>query len=94
MVFLRNYARAIIRTKAAIATFFKGNPGVNWNRSAGIGNRLANAVSNTKVELAFSSMLFVLGYMALLFSNIAGWIWLSWYGILYLLATVFHRKYG
>ncbi len=94
MVFLLNYALAIIRTKAAIATFFKGNPGVNWNRSAGIGNRLANAVSNTKVELAFSSMLFVLGYMALLFSNIAGWIWLSWYGILYLLATVFHRKYG
>lgn len=96
MVFLLNYALAFVRTKAALATFINKNPGSYWNRlrsSGGNGSLLAT-LSDTKVEIAFASTMFVLAYFALSESNISGGIWLSWYGVLYSLTTLFLHKYG
>ncbi len=96
MVFLLNYALAFSRTKAAIATLFKSkNPGANWNRlklkpSKGV----LSSLYNTKTEVAFSLFLFGLAYLALTESNIAGGVWLSWFGVLYSLSAVFMHKYG
>ncbi len=98
MVFLLNYALAFVRTKAAIATFFKShNPGTNWNRLKIIKvnqNSLISKLYSTKTEIAFSGFMFGLAYIALTQSNFAGSIWLGWYGVLYALTTVFLYKYG
>ncbi len=95
MVFLLNYALAFVRTKAAIASFFNKNPGVNWNRLKNKDpNSIFSQIYKTRVEVVFSSAMFVLAYIALSQSNIAGGVWLVWYGVLYMLATVFLIKYG
>lgn len=97
MVFLLNYALAFVRTKAAIATLFKKNPGINWNRLkiANLQNRgLFYSLYNTKTEIAFASVMFGLAYLALSQSNLAGGIWLAWYGVLYSLTAVFLYRYG
>ena len=96
MVFLLNYALAFVRAKAAIATLFNKNPGFHWNRlKVNNGQRgLLFAVSNTKTEIVFASTMFVLSFLALSQSDLSGCIWLIWYGILYLLATIFLHKYG
>lgn len=96
MVFLLNYALAFVRTKAAIATLAKMNPGINWNRSklpTEAGN-LYYSIFNTKSEIAFASVMLGLSAFALSVSNLAGGIWLLWYGILYSLATILLYKYG
>jgi cellulose synthase/poly-beta-1,6-N-acetylglucosamine synthase-like glycosyltransferase len=95
MVFFLNYALAFVRTKAAIATFINKNPGLNWNRlKPKDSNSLLSHIYNTKTEVAFASVMFVLAYIALSETNIAGGIWLLWYGVLYMLATIFLVKYG
>lgn len=95
MVFLLNYALAFVRTKAALATFLNKNPGLNWNRlKPKDSNTLLSHIYNTKTEVAFASVMFVLAYVALSETNIAGGIWLLWYGVLYMLATIFLVKYG
>ncbi len=97
MVFLLNYALAFVRTKAAIATLINKNPGMNWNR-LGIKNikngNLKYSLFNTKTEIAFASTMFVLAFFAFSQSNLSGGIWLTWYGLLYCLATFFLHKYG
>lgn len=95
MVFFLNYALAFVRTKAAIATFINKNPGLNWNRLKPKGsNSVLAHIYNTKTEVVFASAMFVLAYIALSETNIAGGIWLMWYGVLYMLATIFLIKYG
>ncbi|MDE1846361.1 MAG: glycosyltransferase [Candidatus Micrarchaeota archaeon] len=96
MVFLLNYALAFVRTKAAIATVMNMNPGIHWNRSklqSGKSDAIFS-ISNTKTEIAFASIMFGLSAFALSVANLAGGIWLLWYGILYSLATIFLYKYG
>jgi cellulose synthase/poly-beta-1,6-N-acetylglucosamine synthase-like glycosyltransferase len=95
MVFFLNYALAFVRTKAALATFINKNPGLNWNRLKPKGsNSILAQLYNTKTEVVFASAMFVLAYIALSETNIAGGIWLMWYGVLYMLATIFLIKYG
>ncbi|MDE1828457.1 MAG: glycosyltransferase [Candidatus Micrarchaeota archaeon] len=96
MVFLLNYALAFVRTKAAIATLARMNPGINWNRSKlpTEARNLGYSLTNTKSEIAFASVMFALSAFALSVSNLAGGIWLLWYGILYSLATILLYKYG
>ncbi len=95
MVFLLNYALAFIRTKAAIATFLNKDPGLEWNRNK-ISQKMdiVSTMMNTKVEIAFSGLMFVLAFVAYSQSNIAGTLWLMWYGVLYALTTIFLHKYG
>jgi cellulose synthase (UDP-forming) len=97
MVFFLNYALAIVRTKAALSTVIKMNPGVHWNRLKTMrenNNKILATLYATRVELAFALCLFGLAYLALAESNIAGGIWLGWFGCLYSLTTVFMHKYG
>ncbi|MGI0141666.1 MAG: glycosyltransferase [Candidatus Micrarchaeales archaeon] len=96
MVFLLNYALAFVRAKAALATIMNMNPGINWNRSKlrSGKNNIGYSVWNTKSEIAFASVMFGLSAYALSIFNLAGGIWLAWYGILYSLATVLLFKYG
>ncbi len=95
MVFFLNYALAFVRTKAAIATLFNRNPGLNWNRLKIVQNKqgVLYSLYNSKVEISFAAIMFGLAYFALLQSNISGGIWLGWYGVLYSLATIFLFKY-
>lgn len=98
MVFLLNYALAFVRTKAAIATVLRKNPGINWNNKyrVNVASKpgVMTYVNRTKTEIAFSTAMFGLAFLALFNSNIAGGIWLIWYGVLYSLTTVFFLKYG
>ncbi len=95
MVFLLNYALAFIRTKAAIATFFNRDPGINWNRNkASQRMDLLSTISNTKIEIAFSGLMFGLAFIAFTQYNMAGTLWLMWYGVLYALTTIFLSRYG
>lgn len=95
MVFFLNYALAFVRTKAALATFINKNPGLNWNRlKPKDSSDILSQIYKTKTEVIFASAMFLLAYLALSQSNIAGGIWLLWYGVLYMLATVFLMKYG
>ncbi len=96
MVFLLNYALAFVRTKAAIATFLEKNPGVHWNplKNKGMEKNIVSSILKTKAEVVFSIAMFGLAIFALSESNLAGGAWLTWYGVLYSLATVFLYKYG
>jgi cellulose synthase (UDP-forming) len=97
MVFFLNYALAFVRTKAAIATLINKNPGLHWNRLNFVNSSkksIFNTLYNTKVEITFAVALFALAYLALIESNIAGGVWLAWFGVLYSLSTVFMHKYG
>ena len=95
MVFALNFALAIVRAKAALAAILKKDPLSNWTRVSGRPKRnILMTILNTKLELALSALLVSLGYLAYLLSNVAGFIWLSTYGILYLSSTLFLYKYG
>ena len=97
MVFLLNYALAFVRAKAAVATFLKRNPAMKWNKhrnSLVTEKKILTIISNTKTEVAFGTSMFVLSLFALAQLNLAGGIWLFWYGILYSLTAIFLYKYG
>ncbi len=95
MVFALNFALAIVRAKAAMSAIFKKDPLTNWTRVSGKPKRnIVMAILNTKFELGLSALLVSLGYVAYLLSNVAGFVWLSAYGILYLSSTIFLYKYG
>ncbi|HUY70372.1 MAG TPA: glycosyltransferase [Candidatus Baltobacteraceae bacterium] len=96
MIFLLNYALAFVRTKAAIATVLNSNPGLNWNRlkSKNTNLNFRAILTNSKVETAFAAIMFGLAGIALLQSDLAGGIWLVWYGFLYMLTMAFMLKYG
>ncbi|MEM3020571.1 MAG: glycosyltransferase [Candidatus Micrarchaeaceae archaeon] len=95
MIFMLNFSLAIVRTKAAFAAILGKNPSLKWNRPS---NRrkhdIVFAITNTKMELAMGIALIVLGVVATSQHNLAGGIWLLWYAVLYMLATVFMYKYG
>ncbi len=95
MIFVLNFALAISRAKAALAAISKRSSAwkpIRVNKSSR-GN-IRYAIANTKTEIVVAASLLSLGFVAFISSNIAGWIWLSTYGILYLFATVLLYKYG
>ncbi len=96
MIFLLNFALAFVRLKAAIAALLKLDPKPHWQKSHDSSKRsLMTSLYNTMFEITFSSLLFALGYVSVFVSdNVAGGLWLVWYGALYALATIFLHKYG
>ncbi|MDE1856887.1 MAG: glycosyltransferase [Candidatus Micrarchaeota archaeon] len=94
MVFALNFALAIVRAKAAVAAVLKKEPGIHWNRTKTEKSNLAFSLLNTKMEVAFSAFLFILGYVAIVINNLTGGVWLFAYGIMYSLTTVLLYKYG
>ncbi len=94
MVFLLNYALAIIRFKAAITALVKKDD-FTWGKVGSVDRKnLLSVLSQTKAETAFFGIMFLLSYMAFMQQNLAGGIWLAWYGAMYCLTTVFFIKYG
>ena len=95
MIFVLNFALAVSRAKAAWAAILGKDP--IWRPvrvSPGSKHSLIYAMANTKMEMALAGSLLSLGFISLITSNVAGWIWLSTYGVLYLFATVLLYKYG
>ncbi len=94
MVFLLNYALAFVRAKAAISVFFGKEKRLNWTSRSESDSSILKVISKTRVEMAFVGIMSVLGLFALMQNNVAGGIWLIWYGIMYSLTTIFLYKYG
>ena len=95
MVFLLNFSLAIVRTKAALAATLGRDPSAKWSRyKSKKTNDLLYSVYGTRYEIGVSALLFGFGYMAVLTHNLSGGAWLSFYGCLYLCATVMMYKYG
>jgi cellulose synthase/poly-beta-1,6-N-acetylglucosamine synthase-like glycosyltransferase len=95
MVFVLNFALAVVRFKAAIAAMLGVNPSMHWHR-AGADNRHNASFSlfNTSAEICLSSVMLAAGYAAFYYNNITGSLWLAWYGFMYLAATMLIYKYG
>ena len=94
MIFLLNFALVIIRTKAAIYALFNKNIDL-WSRNTIMPNKsLLQSINLTKLEISFSSILFILGAFAIYKSITFGGIFLIWYGFMYISATIFFYKYG
>jgi cellulose synthase (UDP-forming) len=95
MVFVLNFALAIVRFKAAIAAMLGVNPSMHWHRAKeGTKHNASFSLFNTQAELGFASLMLAAGYIAFYFNNIAGSLWLAWYGVMYLAATLLIYKYG
>jgi cellulose synthase/poly-beta-1,6-N-acetylglucosamine synthase-like glycosyltransferase len=97
MLFLLNFALAFIRLKGAIGALFSTSsknawPKINYSDSQPM--RFLPAVRLSSVELGFSGLLFGTSFIAVLFYNISGALWLLWYGILYSSTFFFYYKYG
>jgi hypothetical protein len=95
MLFVLNFSLAIVRFKAAIAAMLGSNPAMQWHRSKERRRRsIIFSVFNTPVEICFSFLLLGSGFLAMYLNNLTGSLWLIWYGIMYLAATLFIYKYG
>ena len=96
MVFFLNYALAIVRAKAAIATIFNANPTVNWNK-LNIKNskgKLLDSIYNTKAEITFAVVFSVLALVSYFGLQSPGAAWIGFYAVMFSLATIFIYKYG
>ena len=95
MLFVLNFSLAIVRFKAAIAAVLGISPAMHWRRAKGLSRGNASfSIFNTSVELCFSSLLIASSCLALYLNNIAGSLWLVWYGVMYLAATMLIYRYG
>lgn len=95
MIFVLNFALIISRTKAAVSAMLNIDPSSTWKRTKSIKRfDVLGAIRSTKYELSFSGVLFGFGYLAMISNNISGGIWLLFYGLLYLCATVMSYAYG
>ena len=95
MVFVLNFALAIVRFKAAIAAVFGVDPAMHWHRVKERSKHSASfSLFNTPAEICFASAMLGAGYVAFYFNNIAGSLWLAWYGVMYLATTLLIYKYG
>jgi hypothetical protein len=74
LIFLLNFALALIRTKAAIAALLKANPGYKWIKgSEEKYGKFISALKNSMAEVMFSLSLFGLGIFAFLTNNFFWW---------------------
>ena len=95
MIFILNFALAIARARAALAAITGKSPLWQTVRTAGRPKRnILYALSNTKTEVLLGASLLSLGFISFLTNNLASWIWLSVYGVLYLFSTILFYKYG
>lgn len=95
MVFVLNFALAIVRFRAAIAAMLGVNPAMHWHRYSDQNKHNASfSVFNTYAEIGFAAIMLGAGGLALYLNNITGSVWLAWYGFMYLAATLLIYKYG
>ncbi|MGC8568068.1 MAG: glycosyltransferase [Candidatus Micrarchaeia archaeon] len=95
MVFLLNYALAVIRTKAAIYALLSKSPKNMWNKMTqkSIKNNLLQSIKVSSSEIAIAAVLLILSIFALKI-NVIGALWLVWYATMYLSTFFLFYKYG
>jgi len=95
MIFILNFSLAVVRTKAAVAALLHLDPTKQWVRQMK-GNKfdIKYALHRTRFEIGLAAVLFVFSYLAMASSNMEGALWLVFYGMLYLAATVMVFRYG
>lgn len=97
MLFVLNFAIAFSRLKGGVAALMGSVPGKGWFKAGSKGDdskRLMPAFRMSATELVFSSAILISSAFAILASNLTGFLWLLWYGILYSSAFFFYYKYG
>lgn len=96
MLFVLNFALAFSRLKGALAAL-TGQMGRGWFK-IGVQKkgsaRLFSTLKLSSAELIFSIAVLVSSTLAILTSNLTGFLWLLWYGILYSSTFFFYYRYG
>lgn len=95
MIFLLNFALAIIRAKAAVSALLSIDYKAVWGSGEkGSRSDLAYSARNSVLETVFSVTLLSLGILALVIDNISGGLWLLWYAAMYASAFYMFYRYG
>jgi cellulose synthase/poly-beta-1,6-N-acetylglucosamine synthase-like glycosyltransferase len=95
MIFVLNFSLAVVRTKAALSALLKIDPGTQWTRvRKGDKLDLGYALYKTRYEIGLAVVLFAFSALAVFSKNLEGGLWLVFYGMLYLCATLMVYKYG
>jgi cellulose synthase/poly-beta-1,6-N-acetylglucosamine synthase-like glycosyltransferase len=95
MIFILNFSLAVVRTKAALAALLKINPVTQWSRVRKGGKwDLRYALYKTRYEIGLAVVLFAFSVLAAFSNNPEGSLWLVFYGMLYLAATLMVFRYG
>lgn len=96
MIFVLNFSLAVVRTKAALWAVLRINPANNqWAKSKeGDKFNIRYALYKTRYEIGLAIVLFAFSALAVLSNNLEGGLWLVFYGMLYLCATLMVFKYG
>ncbi|MDE1866033.1 MAG: glycosyltransferase [Candidatus Micrarchaeota archaeon] len=95
MIFILNFSLAVVRTKAALSALLRIDPATQWARVVkGSSSNVLYALQKTKYEIGLAVVLFAFSALAALSNNIEGGLWLIFYGMLYLCATLMVYRYG
>jgi cellulose synthase/poly-beta-1,6-N-acetylglucosamine synthase-like glycosyltransferase len=95
MIFVLNFSLAVVRTKAALFALLRINPATQWVKTREGGKLdMGYALYKTRYEIALAVALFAFSALAVLSNNIEGGLWLVFYGMLYLCATLMVYRYG
>jgi cellulose synthase/poly-beta-1,6-N-acetylglucosamine synthase-like glycosyltransferase len=93
MNYFVNYALVFARVKGGIASILKANPALKWNKEA-LKNSLIQKIKFCWVELLTAFLFFFVGYILINSGNIAGSVWIFWYGILFASTFYFVWRYN
>jgi cellulose synthase (UDP-forming) len=93
MNYFVNYAVVFARAKGGIASLLKLNPALKWNKEM-LKKSVLQKIKFCSVELLTASLFFLVAYMLINSGNIAGSIWIIWYGILFASTFYFAWRYN
>jgi cellulose synthase/poly-beta-1,6-N-acetylglucosamine synthase-like glycosyltransferase len=93
MNYFVNYAVLFARAKGGIAAILKANPALKWNKEA-LKNSFVEKIKFCWVELLTAFLFFFVGYILINSGNIAGSVWIFWYGILFTSTFYFVWRYN
>ncbi len=95
MIFLLNFALAVIRATAAVSALLALDYKSVWGSGErGSKSDFAYSARNSVLETVFSATLLLLGILALVIDNISGGLWLFWYAAMYASAFYMFYRYG
>jgi hypothetical protein len=95
MIFILNFSLAVVRAKAAVAALLNMDPTAQWSRVVSRGRfDMRYALYKTRYEIAFAIALLAFSYFAIISGSVSGGLWLIFYAMLYLCATLMVYRYG
>ncbi|MGB9703165.1 MAG: glycosyltransferase [Candidatus Micrarchaeales archaeon] len=93
MNYFVNYALVFTRVKGGISSLLKINPALKWNKEA-LKSSALEKIKFCWVELLIAFLFFFVAYILINSGNIAGSIWIIWYGILFASPLYFVWRYN